>query len=50
MKFGPRPTLTHVQVKHARQLIDQGDHTVSEVAKLLGVHRTTLYRAIARAS
>jgi DNA invertase Pin-like site-specific DNA recombinase len=49
VKFGPRPTLTPAQVKHARRLIDQDDHTVKEAAELLGVHRTTLYRAIARA-
>jgi len=46
VKFGPRPTLTHVQVKHARCLIDQDGQSVKEVATLLGVHRSTLYRAL----
>ncbi len=48
VKFGPRPTLTHVQVKHARQLIDQEGRSVKEVAALLGVNRSTLYRGLAK--
>ena len=48
VKFGPRPTLTLAQVEHARQLINCDGRTVKEAATLLGVHRTTLYRAIAR--
>lgn len=46
VKFGPRPTLTPVQIEHARQLIDQDGRTVKEAAELLGVHRSTLYRAL----
>jgi DNA invertase Pin-like site-specific DNA recombinase len=49
VKFGPRPTLTPAQVKHARRLIDQDNQSVKDAAELLGVHRTTLYRALARA-
>lgn len=50
VKFGPRPTLTSVQLSHARKLIDQDARPVSEVAALLGVHRSTLYRALSKQS
>lgn len=46
MKFGPRPTLTPAQIEHARELIDLEGRPVKEVADLLGVHRSTLYRAL----
>jgi predicted DNA-binding protein (UPF0251 family) len=39
-------TLTPAQVAHARELIDQEGRTVKEAAALLGVHRSTLYRAL----
>lgn len=45
VRFGPKPVLTPEQIAHARQLID-GGQSVSEVARLLGVHRATLYRAL----
>ena len=45
VKCGPRPSLSLEQIGHARQLIDQEDKPVAEVARLLGVHRATLYRA-----
>ena len=48
VRFGPSPTLTAEQIAHARQLIDQDRKPVAEVARLLGVHRATLYRAIER--
>ncbi|CAB3800564.1 DNA-invertase hin [Paraburkholderia ultramafica] len=46
VKFGPRPTLGSEQIAHARQLIEQDGRPVTEVARLLGVHRATLYRAL----
>ena len=46
VKFGPRPTLTPAQIEHARELIDLEGRPVKEVADLLGVHRSTLYRAL----
>ena len=48
VKFGPRPTLTPAQIAHARELIDQSGRTVKDAAALLGVHRSTLYRALGR--
>ena len=41
-----RPTLTAAQLAHARELIDRDDRPMKEVADLLGVHRTTLWRAL----
>lgn len=46
VKFGPRPTLTSDRLDHARQLIHRDGRTVKEAAALLGVHRSTLYRAL----
>lgn len=46
VRFGPRPSLSAQQIAHARQLVEQEDRPVAEVAKLLGVHRATLYRAL----
>ncbi len=48
VKFGPRPTLSLAQIEHARELIDLEGRTVKETAALLGVHRSTLYRALER--
>lgn len=48
VQFGPRPTLSQEQLNHARQLVEQEERAVSEVAKLMGVHRSTLYRALSR--
>lgn len=46
VRFGPSPSLSAEQIAHARQLIDQENKPVAEVARLLGVHRSTLYRAL----
>ena len=47
VRFGPRPSLSAEQIAHARQLIEQESKPVAEVARLFGVHRATLYRALA---
>jgi DNA invertase Pin-like site-specific DNA recombinase len=43
---GRKPKLTGAQVKHARDLYAAGGHTVAAIAKLLGVSRQTVYRAL----
>ena len=45
VRFGPKPVLTVEQITHAQRVIDEGQ-SVAEVARLLGVHRATLYRAL----
>jgi len=47
VRFGRPPALSAEQIAHARQLISE-DKKPAEVARLLGVHRATLYRAIER--
>ena len=46
VKFGRKPKRMALQNPHDRQLLDRGQ-TVQDVAALLNVHRTTLYRALA---
>jgi DNA invertase Pin-like site-specific DNA recombinase len=45
VKFGRKRKLTAQQIGHARRLIDAGERR-AEVAALLNVDRTTLYRAL----
>ena len=45
VKFGRKPKLTRQQIDHARKLIDAGERR-EDVAALLNVDRTTLYRAL----
>jgi len=40
--------LTDEKITHAKCAIEQGDETVSGMANVLGVHRNTLQRAIAK--
>ncbi len=44
VKFGPPPALSPAQITHARELRET--KTVPEIARLLGVHRATVYRAL----
>lgn len=46
VRFGRRPTLSPIQIAHARRLIDDEGQTCAAAAALLGVHRATLYRAL----
>ena len=48
---GGRPArLSPAQVVHARELYAAGDHTVAQIATLLGVPRTTVYGHLTRAA
>ena len=46
VKFGRKPKLSPEQIEHAREQIDKGKRR-EDVAALLNVDRTTLYRALA---
>jgi DNA invertase Pin-like site-specific DNA recombinase len=46
---GKQPKLSTRQRVHVLQLVQAGNHTVTELAELFGVSRTTIYREIARA-
>ena len=46
VKFGRKPKLSAKQIDHARKLIDSGQRR-EDVAALLNVDTTTLYRALA---
>ncbi|NLE81243.1 MAG: recombinase family protein [Rhodococcus sp.] len=47
---GGRPAkLTAEQAEHAQRLYDAGEHTVAQIAGLLGVRRTTLYGHLKKA-
>lgn len=50
VRFGPRPALSAEKIAHAQKLILQDGKTVAEVARLLDVHRATLYRALSNCS
>jgi DNA invertase Pin-like site-specific DNA recombinase len=47
---GRRPKLTRAQAEHAQQLYDGGQHTVAQIAALLGIARTTVYGYLALTS
>jgi hypothetical protein len=46
VKFGRKPKLTRQQIDYARKLIEES-HRREDVAALLNVDRTTLYRELA---
>ena len=48
VRFGPKPVLSPEQVSHARRLIAEDQRSVAEAASILGVHRSTLYRALSK--
>lgn len=49
VKFGRKLKLTDRQMTHARKLIEQGE-PVPEVARLLSVDRSTIYRGLIRSA
>jgi len=48
VQLGRKPKLTPDQVQQARDKLDAGNHTQSELAAMLGVHPRTLARALKR--
>jgi hypothetical protein len=46
VKFGRKTKLTAEQIAHARQQIDSEAHSLKDMAVLLKVDRTTLWRAL----
>ena len=46
VKFGRKPALTREQVAKARRDIEEGRESVATMARVLKVHRSTLYRAL----
>jgi len=44
VRFGRKPKLSADQIEMARDLIASGNHTLSSVARSMGVHRATLWR------
>src|SRR5208283_1488379 len=49
VKFGRKAKLTPDRLAHARKLIDQGK-SPTEAAKIIGIPRATIYRALQRAA
>ncbi|MEV6103023.1 helix-turn-helix domain-containing protein, partial [Nocardia sp. NPDC051981] len=47
---GRRPKLSTEQAKLAQRLYDEGQHTVTQIADMLGVKRGTLYGHLDKAS
>ncbi|MFF0737732.1 recombinase family protein [Streptomyces chartreusis] len=45
-RIGRPPAMTEEQIRHARALLVQPENTVTSIAKLLGVSRTTLYKYV----
>jgi len=48
VKFGRKAKLTPDRLATARKLIDHDDKTPTEAAKIMGVSRSTVYRALQR--
>jgi DNA invertase Pin-like site-specific DNA recombinase len=45
-RLGRPPAMTPEQIGHARALLTQPDNTVSSIARLLGVSRSTIYKHV----
>ena len=44
--LGRPADLTPEKITHARQMIDSGQQSVTGMAKIIGVHRVTLHKAL----
>lgn len=47
-KLGRPFSLTQEQINHAQEVTSKGNQTISEMASILGVHRSTLHRSFKR--
>jgi DNA invertase Pin-like site-specific DNA recombinase len=45
-RIGRPPAMTAEQIRHARALLAQPENTITSIAKLLGVSRTTIYKYV----
>jgi hypothetical protein len=45
-RIGRPPAMTEEQVRHARALLTDPENTITSIAKLLGVSRTTVYKYV----
>ncbi|GAA1266416.1 MULTISPECIES: helix-turn-helix domain-containing protein [Streptomyces] len=45
-RIGRPPAMTEEQIRHARGLLTDSENTITSIAKLLGVSRTTLYKYV----
>ncbi|WP_432071249.1 recombinase family protein [Streptomyces sp. AA1529] len=45
-RIGRPPAMTEEQVRHARALLTDPENTITSIAKLLGVSRTTIYKYV----
>ncbi|MFF0794188.1 recombinase family protein [Streptomyces spiralis] len=45
-RIGRPPAMNPEQIRHARALLAQPENTITSIAKLLGVSRTTLYKYV----
>ncbi|WP_305080309.1 helix-turn-helix domain-containing protein [Pseudonocardia sp. ICBG1034] len=46
VRLGRPPAMTPEQVRHARDLLTHPNNTVSSIARLLGVSRSTIYKYV----
>lgn len=45
-RLGRPPAMTEEQIRHARAMLSDPDASISSIAKLLGVSRTTIYKYV----
>jgi DNA invertase Pin-like site-specific DNA recombinase len=45
-RLGRPPAMTEEQIRHARSMLTDPDASISSIAKLLGVSRTTIYKYV----
>jgi DNA invertase Pin-like site-specific DNA recombinase len=46
VRVGRPPAMTPEQIRHARDLLTRPENTISSIARLLGVSRSTIYKYV----